>query len=70
MEGKAFRPHITLARVKAPLGRDAARALGAAARQVRYAGETEVRTVDLVRSTPGPGGSRYAVVEAAPLGGG
>ncbi|HEU4563374.1 MAG TPA: RNA 2',3'-cyclic phosphodiesterase [Gemmatimonadaceae bacterium] len=69
VEGRPFRPHVTLGRVKKEHpGRDAARALGDAARRVHYEGEVEVVSVDLMRSTLAPGGSQYALVHSALLG--
>ena len=69
MDGKAFRPHVTLARMRGPLGRQAARTFGVAARNVGYAAEVNVRTVDLMEATLTPAGSRYTLVQSAPLGG-
>jgi 2'-5' RNA ligase len=68
-EGRPYRPHITLGRVKARLDAGAARRLAERARGVRYSGSVEVRSVDLMSSTLTPAGSRYAAVAAAPLGG-
>ena len=69
LEGRPFRPHLTLGRVRRELGRDAIRALGLAARGVRYSGAADVRTLDLMSSNLSPAGSRYTVECALPLGG-
>ena len=70
MEGRAFRPHITLGRLREPL--DAARrgALQDALRASTIRRRILVRTVDLMASTLGAGGSSYRVLTAAPLGDG
>jgi 2'-5' RNA ligase len=72
VEGRAFRPHVTLARVRP--GRrggqpdaGAARALADAAREVQFRGSAVVETVDLMRSELATAGSRYTVLHAAPL---
>lgn len=69
VDGRAFRPHLTLGRAKQPVSREAAVALRNAARATDYQGTIEVSTVDLMQSTLSPAGSRYAVLYAAPLGG-
>lgn len=68
VEGRAFRPHLTLARVKAGTGEDTLRALARAAREVRYEAGVGVTTIDLMRSTLEPRGSRYELLYSAPLG--
>jgi 2'-5' RNA ligase len=70
VEGRAFRPHITLGRVKSPLDATTRRALGEAMRTCVVARRVTVSTVDVMSSTPGPGGSAYRVETAAPLGAG
>ena len=67
-EGRAFRPHITLGRLRVPptatVRRDLERAMNACTARLRVA----VNTLDLMSSTLGRGGSRYSVVAAASLG--
>jgi 2'-5' RNA ligase len=70
LDGRAFRPHITLARVRAPLPLAKARALALAARAVVYKGVQQVHALSLIESTLGPGGPRYTKVSSIPLGGG
>lgn len=68
LEGRAFRPHVTLARVKD--SRDSAdelRALWRESKTIAFEDETDVRSIDIMKSTPGAGGSRYDVLHAAPL---
>jgi len=69
VEGRAFRPHLTLGRAKQTVSREAAVALRSAARATDFRSTIEVSTLDLMQSTLSPGGSRYAVLDAAPLGG-
>jgi 2'-5' RNA ligase len=68
VEGRAFRPHITLARVRAPLPVERARSLARAARRVAYAGTSAVARLTLFESTPGAN-AHYRRIHAAPLGG-
>lgn len=68
LEGRPFRSHVTIGRVKTPLSRDAARALAATARTVRYSGVTRVETIDLMSSALSPAGATYTVLAALPLG--
>lgn len=67
LEGRAFRPHITLARVKERTGEEELRALSRASRRVDFQDSTPVRSIDVMRSTPGREGSRYACLHAAAL---
>lgn len=70
VEGRAFRPHITIARLRAPLGLDRARPLARAARDVAFTATQEVAGVTLFESTLAPAGAGYRRVHAAPMGGG
>jgi 2'-5' RNA ligase len=67
IEGRPFRPHLTLARMKSPLSEDQARTLSRAARRVDYRADVVVRSLDLMGSDPGPSGSSYSIVASAPL---
>jgi 2'-5' RNA ligase len=68
VEGRAFRPHLTLGRLKAPPDATARGRLTEAVRALTESRRVVVRTVDLMASRPGAGGSRYTVMNAAPLG--
>ena len=66
-ESREFRAHLTLGRVKGELSAAESAALSAAARQAVSARGVPVRTIDLMRSELGPGGSRYTRLAAVPL---
>jgi 2'-5' RNA ligase len=68
VEGKPFRPHLTLARVK-PRSRDprALRELARVARDVTYVEEIVITSLDLMASELTPSGSRYRVLASTPL---
>jgi RNA 2',3'-cyclic 3'-phosphodiesterase len=69
MEGRAFRPHITLGRLTDPAPPQL-RALGRAAAQVDFSATAEAMTLDIMRSDTGGGrGSRYTLLSSVPLGG-
>jgi 2'-5' RNA ligase len=67
-DARAFRPHITLGRARSPLRAEAARALATAARAVTWSATVEARSVDIMESRLLPGGARYGVLAAIPLG--
>jgi len=69
VEGRPFRPHLTLARVKHPLPEERVRALTDAARGVDYGVDVAVQSLDLMQSElgGGPSGSKYSTVASAPL---
>lgn len=69
VEGRPFRPHITLARVRSPLAPDRVKPFARAARRVAYAASDEVRALGLLESTLGSSAAAYRRVHAAPLGG-
>ncbi|PYP81403.1 MAG: RNA 2',3'-cyclic phosphodiesterase [Gemmatimonadetes bacterium] len=69
VEGRPFRPHITLGRVRAPLAVDRLRALARMARTVRVQATAPVERITLFESTLAPTGARYRRLHAAPLGG-
>jgi 2'-5' RNA ligase len=66
-EARSFQAHLTLGRVRRELRPPEARALADAAVGTRPRRAFPVRTVDLMRSELGPGGSRYSVLAAVPL---
>ncbi|MDQ6885949.1 MAG: RNA 2',3'-cyclic phosphodiesterase [Gemmatimonadota bacterium] len=69
VEGRPFRPHLTLGRVKRPLDVSTARALAVAARTVTLRRSVPVRSVDLMASMLGERGRQYSVLAELPLGG-
>jgi 2'-5' RNA ligase len=69
VEGRPFRPHITLARVRTPLTLERARPFARAARRVAYAASDEVRALGLLESTLGSREAGYRCVHAVSLGG-
>jgi len=69
VEGRPFRPHITLARVRAPLPPERLRGLARVARTVRMKAMVPVEHITLFESTLAPTGARYRRSHTAPLGG-
>ena len=67
VEGRPFRPHLTLARVKGPVPAGPLRALADAARDLTFEDEVDVESIDLMHSTLSSAGPRYARLHAAPL---
>lgn len=67
VEGRPFRPHLTLARVKTPLSDDRARELSRLAKRTDYRSDFIVRSVDLMRSDLSPLGSTYTTLVSAAL---
>lgn len=70
LDARAFRPHITLARMRDEMPLANARALAVAARAVGYKGVQQIVALSLLESTLSAGGPRYAKVASIPLGGG
>src|ERR1041384_5164250 len=65
-ESRAFKPHLTLARVRSPQG---ARELAAAHRETPFAPQRfQVSELVVMRSELGPGGSRYTPLSRHRLG--
>ena len=67
IEGRPFRPHITLGRVTERVGVDELRALRSAAKKVRFTDEFTVTSIDMMQSTPGAAGSAYTTLASATL---
>ena len=67
LEGRVFRPHVTVGRVKPGTPPEELRALEDAARSLQLNETAWVETLDLMVSEPAPRGSRYRVLHAAPL---
>ena len=64
-EGRTFRPHVTLGRLRQPGKVDELRALSTAARAVTFVEQVMVDRVELMESRPGKGGPRYVTRAAA-----
>ena len=69
VEGRTFRPHVTLGRVRRREDAPDPRALARAARAVQFRAEASATTLDLMRSEPAPGGSRYTPLASVALAG-
>ena len=69
VEGRPFRPHITLARVRDPLPADRMQAFARVARSVRVRAIVPVERITLFESTLAPSGARYRRLHSAILGG-
>jgi RNA 2',3'-cyclic 3'-phosphodiesterase len=69
VEGRPFRPHITLARVRNPLPVGRMKAFARVARSVRLRTTVPVEQVTLFESILAPSGARYRCVHSATLGG-
>lgn len=66
-ETRAFHPHLTLGRVERESQAGSFRGLDDLVARLSYSGSVEVRSVELMRSQTGPGGSQYSVVSSHPL---
>ena len=66
-EGRAFRPHLTLARVPDGTAEEVLRAVARQVRATRFRAEIDVDSVDLMASEQSPGGPRYRIIHASPL---
>ncbi len=64
-EGRAFRPHITLGRIRDRLGVEQARALARAGRRIGFEDTLLVSSIDLMCSVPG--GRSYDLMSSASL---
>jgi 2'-5' RNA ligase len=69
VEGRPFRPHITLARVRNPLPVDRMKSFARLARSVRVRAMVPVERITLFESILAPSGARYRCVHSATLGG-
>ena len=69
VEGRPFRPHVTLARVRTPMTPERARTLARAARAVSYSATMFVDRLTLFDSATAGTGAHYHRLHTAPLGG-
>lgn len=67
VEGRPFRPHVTVARVRGRVDEREMRAVARQAKQVDFDREVRVRSVDVMESRLDATGSTYARLHAAPL---
>lgn len=67
LDGRPFRPHLTLTRVKDRVDEESLRKLSRAGKRVDFDGEADVESIDLMKSELGAGGSRYQRLHASPL---
>lgn len=67
VDGKPFRPHLTIGRLRGTESRDAIRALRQAAREVQFRADAAVSAIALMHSTTTTAGRRYARLADAPL---
>ena len=69
IEGRAFRPHVTLARVQVPLEAERVRPLARAARSIDFSATQQVVAITLFESTLAQAGAPYRRLHVATLGG-
>jgi len=67
LDGRPFRPHMTLVRVPDGTDLEVLRQLSRAAKRVDFEEECEVESIDLMQSTLGKAGSSHERLHAAPL---
>ena len=68
LDGRPFRPHLTLARVKPRAAtKESLRDLARAAKTVSYVEEVVISSIDLMESELTTVGSRYRLVSTSPL---
>jgi len=67
VEGRPFRPHLTLARVKHPLPEERLRTLARAAKPIDFQTDFIVHSIDLMRSDLTSSGPAYTTLVSAAL---
>ena len=68
VEARAFRPHITLGRVKRDVSDEQVTRMARLATNVRYRGTIDARSIDVMQSELSSAGPRYTMLAAVPLG--
>jgi 2'-5' RNA ligase len=68
VDARAFRPHVTLGRVKRDVAGEQGAALARLAMSVRYRATVDARSIDVMQSELSSAGPRYTVLAAVPLG--
>lgn len=69
LEGRAFRPHVTIGRVRTPLEENEGRRLARVAHAIDFSATQDVVAMSLVESMPAQAGATYRRLHAATLGG-
>jgi 2'-5' RNA ligase len=67
MEGRTFRPHLTLGRARAALAAPAAHALSAAARDVQFVSRVPVASLEIMASEIATLGATYRELASLPM---
>jgi 2'-5' RNA ligase len=67
VEARAFRPHVTLGRVKRDVTGEQVATLARLAMNVRYRATVDARSIDVMQSELSSAGPRYTVLAAVPL---
>ncbi|MDB4875639.1 MAG: uncharacterized protein JWM41_2085 [Gemmatimonadetes bacterium] len=67
LDGRPFRPHVTLARVQTPLHEARLKEMRRVAKQTDYRSEFIVRSIDLMQSDLSTAGPAYTTLVAAAL---
>lgn len=67
LDGRPFRPHLTLGRWPETNAADEVTPLRTAAKKVRFTDEFLVQSIDVMESVPGAAGSTYSVLSSAPM---
>lgn len=68
LDGKPFRPHLTLARVKPRVAdKDTMRSLARLAKSISYVEEVVISSIDLMESELTTVGTRYRLLSSSPL---
>jgi 2'-5' RNA ligase len=68
VEARAFRPHVTLGRVRRDVTPEQIGTMARLATSVRYRATVDARSVDVMQSELSSSGPRYTVLAALPLG--
>jgi 2'-5' RNA ligase len=67
LEGRPFRPHLTLGRTRQPLEEPELKALRLAAKRIRFSDAFLACAIDVMQTAPGAGGSQYTLMASAPM---
>jgi 2'-5' RNA ligase len=67
LDGRAFRPHLTLARVREKTDAEELRRLARASKRLEFDDESTVESIDLMKSDLSAHAPRYERLHAAPL---